>query len=125
MSVIEQSPPQPTAIEGIWHATWAGEAQGLKQLSVWRQSLARGASTPPHQHDCDEVVICLQGRGELHTEGQQLPFDSHSTLVLPRLRVHQFFNTGSEPLEVLGVFGQSPVPTRLPSGDPLALPWRS
>ena len=73
MSVIEQRPPEPTALEGVAHATWAGQAQGLQQLSVWRQSLAPGAGTPPHQHDCDEVVICLGGEGELHADGQREP----------------------------------------------------
>ncbi|WP_084545551.1 cupin domain-containing protein [Cupriavidus malaysiensis] len=124
-SVIEQCQPEPTAIAGIAHATWAGEAHGLAQLSVWRQSLAPGAGTPPHLHDCDEAVICLGGEGELHTEGRQQRFGARSILVLPRGRVHQIFNIGTEPLEVLGMFGQSPVPTRRPDGEPLPLPWRS
>lgn len=125
MSVIEQRPPEPTALEGVAHATWAGQAQGLQQLSVWRQSLAPGAGTPPHQHDCDEVVICLSGEGELHTEGKRQRFGAHSTLILPRGRVHQFVNVGAQPLETLGIFGQSPVLTRQPNGAPLALPWLS
>lgn len=125
MSVIEQRPPEPTAIEGVAHATWAGQAQGLQQLSVWRQSLAPGAGTPPHQHDCDEVVICLGGEGELHADGQRQRFGAHSTLILPRGRVHQFFNVGLQPLETLGIFGQSPVPTRQPDGALLPLPWLS
>lgn len=125
MPVIEQPLPQPTAIEGVAHATWAGEAQGLQQLSIWRQSLGVGVATPPHQHDCDEVVICLRGQGELHTDGAQHSFGAQNTLVLPRHRVHQLFNTGEGPLELLGVFGQSPVPTRLPNGEPLTPPWCS
>lgn len=125
MSVIEQRPPEPTAIEGVAHATWAGQAQGLQQLSVWRQSLAPGAGTPPHQHDCDEVVICLGGEGELLADGQRQRFGAHSTLILPRGRVHQFLNVGSQPLETLGIFGQSPVPTRQPDGALLPLPWLS
>lgn len=125
MSVIEQHPPEATAIEGVAHATWAGEAEGLRQLSLWRQSLDPGAGTPPHQHDCDEVVLCLAGEGELHTDGKRQRFGASSTLVLPRGRVHQFFNVGSQPLETLGIFGQSPVSTRTPAGEPLPLPWRS
>lgn len=125
MSVIEQCQPEPTAIAGISHATSAGEAQGLDQLSIWRQSLAPGAGTPPHRHDCDEVVVCLGGEGELHTEGRQQRFGGHSILILPRGRVHQFFSVGSQPLEILGIFGESPVPTRQPDGELLPLPWLS
>ena len=50
---------------GILHATLAGSEQGLKQLSIWQQILEPGAATPPHRHDCEEVVLCSAGRGEL------------------------------------------------------------
>jgi len=125
MSVFAQSPPASTAIDGIAHATWAGQAQGLSQLSVWRQSMAPGAATPPHRHECDEVVLCLAGEGELHIGGQRQRFGAHSTLVLPRGQVHQLFNVGTQPLETLGIFGRSPVPTCQPDGAPLPLPWLS
>ncbi|WP_425496184.1 cupin domain-containing protein [Paraburkholderia caffeinitolerans] len=61
------------------------------------KSLAPGAGTPPHQHDCDEVVICLGGEGELRTDGRQQRLGSQSILILPRGRVHQFLNVGSQP----------------------------
>lgn len=125
MSVIAQSPPASTAIDGIAHATWAGQAQGLSQLSVWRQSMAPGTATPPHRHECDEVVLCLAGEGELHIGGQRQRFGAHSTLVLPRGQVHQLFNVGTQPLETLGIFGRSPVPTCQPDGAQLPLPWLS
>lgn len=125
MHVIDQPRPQPTPIPGVAHATWAGQDQGLDQLSVWRQTLAPGAATPPHRHACDEVVLCLGGRGELHTEGTVHTFGADCTVVLPRGREHQILNTGTQPMELLGVFGASPVPTCLPDGSPLPLPWRS
>lgn len=125
MYVLEQDRPAPTPIPGVAHATWAGEADGLAQLSLWRQSLAPGACTPPHRHACDEVVMCLSGWGELHIDGERHRFGADATVVLPRGRVHQIFNVGPQPLEILGVFGQTPVPTELPDGEALELPWRS
>jgi quercetin dioxygenase-like cupin family protein len=125
MTVIEQSRPQPTPIPGVAHATWAGAADGLSQLSVWRQTLAPGAATPPHRHDCDEVVLCESGSGELHVGGAVHRFEGGSTLVLPRGPVHQIFNTGAGPLEIVGVFGATPVGTVLPDGSALTLPWRT
>lgn len=125
MHVIEQERPQSTAIPGVAHATWAGEADGLQQLSVWRQSMAPGTATPPHSHDCDEVVMCLGGWGELHIDGQKHRFGADATLVLPRGRVHQIFNIGPQPLETLAVFPRTPVPTRQPDGQDLPLPWRT
>jgi quercetin dioxygenase-like cupin family protein len=125
MYVIEQQPPQPTSLAGVDHATWAGAADGVAGLSVWRQSLAPGAATPPHRHDCDEVVLCLGGAGEVHVDGQVHRFDGHSTVVLPKGVVHQLFNVGSAPLETLGILAVSPVGTFLPDGAPIELPWRS
>jgi len=125
MNVIEQERPAASPIPGVAHVTWAGQAEGLDQLSVWRQTLAPGAATPPHRHDCDEVALCLAGWGELHTEGSVQRFGADSTLVLPKGRDHQIFNVGPMPLELVGIFGASPVPTWLPDGSALELPWRS
>lgn len=125
MYVIAQTRPEPMPIPGISHATWAGSAQGLEQLSLWRQSLAPGAATPPHSHDCDEVVVCEAGEGTLRIGDRSYPFGAHSTLILRRDQLHQIVNTGAQPLEILGVFGATPVNVFLPDNQKLELPWRS
>lgn len=125
MQVIEQIRPEASPIDGIAHATWAGQAEGLSQLSVWRQSMAPGAATPPHSHDCDEVVLCLAGSGEVRSNDRVQRFGADCTLVLPKGQVHQFFNVGSVPLETVGIFASTPVATHLPEGEVLELPWRS
>jgi quercetin dioxygenase-like cupin family protein len=125
MNVIEQTRPAASPIPGVAHATWAGQADGLQQLSVWRQTLAPGAATPPHRHDCDEVVLCLAGSGEVHADGKVQRFQADCTVVLPKGRDHQIFNTGPQAMEIVGVFGATPVATCLPDGSALALPWRT
>jgi len=125
MPLVEQLPLEPSELPGILHSTWAGAADGLQQLSVWRQSMAPGGATPAHYHDCDEVVLCVAGWGEVHSDGQVQRFGADSTLVLPRGQVHQIFNVGPMPLETIGIFAATPVLTRQPDGEPLSLPWRS
>ena len=125
MQILVQHSPQPTPIAGIAHATWAGSDTGLTQLSVWRQRLEPGAATPPHQHGCDEVVLCLNGWGEVHSQGQVQRFGPESVVPLPRDQVHQLFNAGPMPLELIGIFAGTPVDTRTPEGQALELPWRS
>lgn len=125
MYVLPQDRPTPAPIPGVAHATWAGQAQGLSQLSLWRQTLAPGAATPPHHHDCDEVVLCESGEGELHVDGAVFRFGAARTLVLPKGRPHQIVNSGAVPLEILGIFGSTPVATYGPDGAALELPWRS
>lgn len=124
MYVIDQPHPQPAELPGVSHATWASAADGL-QLSVWRQSLAPGAATPPHTHECDEVVLCLAGAGEVVVEGERQAFGPNTTVLLPRRRLHQLFNVGATPLEIIGMFGESPVRTHWPDGSALEVPWRT
>jgi quercetin dioxygenase-like cupin family protein len=125
MNVIAQTRPEASAIPGIQHSTWAAAAEGLSQLSVWRQTLAPGAASPPHRHDCDEVVMCLAGSGEVHSRGRVQRFGAETTLALPKGEVHQLFNIGDEPLQLLAVLAATPVHTELPDGQTIALPWRT
>ncbi len=125
MNVIEQQRPAPTPIAGVAHTTFASRADGLSALSLWRQTLAPGAATPPHRHDCDEVVLCIGGCGEVHSEGRVERFGVDCTVALPARRDHQIFNVGPGPLEIVGIFAATPVVTREPGGAVIELPWQS
>jgi len=125
MKIIDQEEPAASALPGIAHSTWVGAEEGLGQLGMWRQSMAPGASTPPHRHDCDEVVLCLKGWGEVHAGGRKERFGPGQTVILPRGEDHQLFSVGQEALETIGVFGATPVLTRLPDGGHIELPWRT
>jgi len=125
LKVNDQLRPEPTPFAGIAHATLACAADGIHQLSVWRQVLDAGTATPPHSHECDEVVFCVSGRGEVHAEGMTRHFGAQSSVVLPKGLVHQLFNVGPMPLELIGIFGSTPVTTHLPDGQAIDLPWPS
>jgi len=124
-NVISNPGRERAELPGIEHLTLAGSEQGLSRLSVWRQSMAPGCATPPHRHDCEEVVLVIEGSGEVHIDGNVLPFGPDSTLVLPPNVPHQIFNTGAVPLKTVAAFSATPVGTFLPGGEPMALPWRS
>lgn len=70
-------------------------------------------------------MLCRSGQGELHVDGRVLAFGPDTTVVLPRGRPHQIFSVGADPLEILGVFGATPVGTFAPEGGEIALPWRT
>ena len=102
---INANPQIPfQAMPGLQHQTLAGSDEGLKHLSVWRQNMAPGAATPPHRHDCEEVVLVASGSGEVHMQGKVLRFGPDSTLVIPPNVDHQIFNTGSEPMMMVAAF---------------------
>jgi mannose-6-phosphate isomerase-like protein (cupin superfamily) len=125
MTVIANAGRAKHALPGIEHLTLASRAQGLARLSLWRQSMAPGSATPPHRHDCEEVVLVLAGGGEVELAGERFAFGPDSTLVLPPNIAHQIFNTGSVPLVTVAAFSSTPVGTFLPDGALLALPWES
>jgi len=125
MTVIAQSKPEATEFPGIEHATLAGSAEGLRAMSIWQQSVAPGAATPPHRHDCEEVVMCHAGEGELHVEGRIERFTAGQIVVIPADVQHQILSVGEEPLRFVAVFSVSPVQAYFPDGTPIALPWRT
>jgi len=112
-------------LPGIEHTTLANADLGTRQLSMWRQTMAPGAATPPHRHDCEEVVLVQSGRGHVLVDGRRIEFGPDTTLVLPAGVDHQIVNSGDEPVRTLAVFAATPVGTALPDGQPIELPWRS
>lgn len=112
-------------LPGIEHTTLAGRHLGASDISMWRQTVAAGAATPPHRHDCEEVVLVESGSGQLLVDGAVVGFAADCTLVLPAGRNHQIVNNGTEPLRLLAVFPGTPVATQRPDGTPIDLPWRS
>jgi quercetin dioxygenase-like cupin family protein len=125
MQVLDNTKRTVAELPGIVHLTVAGGEQGLKRLSVWRQTMAPGCATPAHQHDCEEAVLVVAGSGEVHIDGQVLAFGPDSTLVLPPGVPHQIFNTGDGPLVTVAAFSATPVGTFQQNGERLELPWKS
>ena len=125
MYVIDQDRPTEMPIPGLRHATWAGRDDGLEQMSLWRQTIAAGAATPPHRHDCEEIVMCAVGDGELHIDGEVHRFGADQTVTVPRNVMYQIFNVGPQPMEIVAVLAATPVDVFLPDGQKLDLPWRT
>ncbi len=100
MSVIRNEELPHAELPGLRNVTLAGSANGLKHLSVWHQFVAPGAATPPHRHDCEEVVLIKSGSGTLELEGHVARFGPDTTLIVPPNAPHQIVNDGTEPIEL-------------------------
>ncbi|MEJ8856721.1 cupin domain-containing protein [Variovorax robiniae] len=110
-------------IPGIEHRTLANDRQGLHDLTVWQQTMAPGAATPPHRHDAEEVVVCHSGQGELHMEGRVHRFGPNCSLLIPRNVPHQIFSVGPEPMFATAIFATSTVEVFGPDDGLMELPW--
>ena len=123
MAIYSNSELEPDVLPGLSHRTLAGPAEGLKGLEVWSQRIEAGGATPPHRHDCEEVVIILEGEGTLHSNSGVQHFRGGDTIVVPQNEQHQILNTGSGALRLIAALNMAPVRVKLPDGTPLDLPW--
>lgn len=57
-----------------------------------------GGHTPRHAHDWPHINVVLEGRGELHLDGQDHALQAGSYAYVPAGHVHQFRATGDTPL---------------------------
>ena len=124
MTIVSHQELSPTPFAGLTHRTLAGAEHGLSSLAVWVQRIEAGGATPPHRHDCEEVVVIQEGAGTLIMYGREHSFRAGDTLIVPRNEVHQIINSGSATLQLLAALSQAPVAPELPDGTPIALPWQ-
>lgn len=113
-------------VPGIRHRTLAGNGPhpgATKGLEVWHQLIEPGAATPPHRHDCEEVVVLLKGRMLCIVEGVKQEVGPHSTIIVPQNAWHVLEPLGDEPCELIGVLNMAPVEVFLPGDRPMSLPW--
>lgn len=89
--------PEPVSEPGARGVTvrWLiAREQGAPNFAMRLFELARGGSTPLHQHPWEHEVFVVEGRGEVVGEAGARPLaPSDAVLVLPG-EVHQFRNTG-------------------------------
>jgi quercetin dioxygenase-like cupin family protein len=124
MTIISHQELAPTPFPGLSHRTLAGAEHGLTSLAIWVQRIEAGGGTPPHKHDCEEVVLVQQGSGTLIMHGREHSFQACDTLIVPRNEVHQILNSGDATLQLLAALSAAPVQPQLPDGTPISLPWQ-
>lgn len=110
-------------IPGIEHQSLAGPADGLRQLEVWSQRVAPGGATPMHRHDCEEVIVVLEGRGRYETPTSAEDFVAPAVLTVAANAVYQITNTGDGPMRLLAALSMAPVVVRTATGEVIPLPW--
>jgi quercetin dioxygenase-like cupin family protein len=98
--------------------------RGAQQIEVWQGMVANGAATPLHVHEGEEVIVILQGQGELLIGETRIAFAGPCTLIAPPGVPHQILNAGEDPLELVAAL---PLGSKIatPAGEELVLPWRA
>jgi quercetin dioxygenase-like cupin family protein len=111
------------SLPGLTHQTLAGPRDGMRHAEVWMQVIEPGCETPVHRHDCEEVIVVLEGGGSCMLDDGVRSFGAGSTLIIAPNVVHKIVNSGDRRMLAIAVLTMAPVRVETPQGDRLPLPW--
>src|SRR5690242_19465840 len=122
MAIFHREQERDFTLHGNHIAGLATASREAQNVEVWRSRMDAGAATPPHQHDYEEVIVVISGRGRATIGGEEVTFQAGDTLILPPGKVHQIFSeTDSE--SIVAIPRRTTI--RSADGDVMDLPWRS
>jgi quercetin dioxygenase-like cupin family protein len=95
----------PAATERTFVAV-ADAGLGTQTLSVHENVLNPAAVVPWHQHEVEEVIVCISGLGECTFQGG-VPeqYRAGSVLIIPPRTLHTLRNIGEERLIQFAILG--------------------
>ncbi len=97
-------PAQPVQMEGAVGCTvrWlVDETDGAPNFAMRQFEVAPGGHTPKHHHPYEHEVYVLSGQGEVLQGDTPHPIQAGDVIYVAPDEVHQFRNTGTEPLRFL------------------------
>ena len=72
----------------------ASPENGSDNCTVLEEHYEACGHCPPHYHDCDEVLVFLEGEGTLFIGQEPRPVFAGTTVTIPAATPHCFYNTG-------------------------------
>ena len=97
-SEIEGKPVDDPAASGVRMRIVVGPKDGAPNFVMRVFTVEPGGHTPRHSHAFEHEVFVHQGRGEAFHEGTTTPMTPGHAIYVPPDALHQFRNTGAEPL---------------------------
>ena len=112
MTVIPKSSQPIQHLEGRTLQWLASPATGSTATALLENIIEPSGIIPAHYHPVEELLVCLEGQGQVVVEGMTYPFESGDTAIVHAGLIHSVRNTGRAPLRMLGFF---------PTNQPVAL----
>lgn len=97
----EQKPVQMDGATQTRMRMLVGPEDGAKNFHMRHFEVAPGGHTPHHQHDYEHEILILRGSGTARSEAGDRPCRAGDVIWVPPNEMHQFMNTGPEPLEFI------------------------
>ncbi len=104
VSHVSKTTQQPVDMPGSvgCRVRWLiGAADAAPNFAMRQFEVAPGGHTPRHMHDYEHEVYVLTGQGEVVEGGEPHPIVAGDVIFVAPNEVHQFRNTGPQPLEFL------------------------
>ena len=100
-SEVEDEIPNEDGVAGTTVRWLIKDTDGAKNFAMRLFTMQPGGHTPYHQHDWEHEVYILEGKGIVVHEGNEENFEPGHVIFVPNNDMHQFKNTGSEPVKFL------------------------
>jgi quercetin dioxygenase-like cupin family protein len=97
---------------GVTKQVLIGPAEGARRFAVRYFELAPGSASTLDPHHHDHGVLVLRGEGVVRLGNEDRPIGVGDVVYVSPDEVHQFANTGSEPLGFLCV-----IPPKMPTEE--------
>lgn len=100
----EQVASEPVDMEGATgcRVRWLiGAPEGAPNFAMRQFEVAAGGHTPRHSHPYEHEVFVLEGSGVVYQGDQEHPLQAGAVVFVSPDEVHQFRNTGDQPLKFL------------------------
>ncbi|HUT09240.1 MAG TPA: cupin domain-containing protein [Thermoguttaceae bacterium] len=98
---IECAPVRMEGAVGCRIRSLIGQEDAAPTFSMRQFEIDAGGCTPKHAHRHEHEVFVLQGRGTVLEGDVQHPLQPGTVVFVPPNQLHQFCNTGADPLKFL------------------------
>lgn len=119
----EQTPVTMPGASGARMRMLVGFPDNAANFHMRHFEVAPGGFTPHHQHDYEHEILILRGVGTAKSEQGERAFKAGDVIWVPPNEMHQFLNTGAEPLEFICLIPaprdcSAPAPSAAPGSKP-------
>ncbi len=90
-----------TDARGVTMRLMVGRADGAPNFAMRHFTVEPGGHTPRHRHNYEHEIFVVEGRGRVEQEGELNDLQAGDVIFIRPNALHQFSNTGDEPLKFL------------------------
>ena len=98
---LEGRPMDMDGCDGVTMRMMIGRGDGAPNFAMRHITVEPGGHTPRHSHNYEHEVVVVGGSGRIEQAGEFQDIASGDVLFVEPNALHQFINTGSDPLKFL------------------------